>query len=128
MRDREEYEVQEVLDHQGDPKLRGKMTFLVKWKGYDNSHNTWEPWKSLRLVDKLHEYLRKQKMEKLIPRECLIQQTPEPSRNAKKRKRQHLRVTIDESMNEFIDVSSNKAATESRRSSRQKTTTPVDLS
>ena len=128
MRDREEYEVQEVLDHQGDPKLRGKMTFLVKWKGYDNSHNTWEPWKSLRLVDKLHEYLRNQKMEKLIPRECLIQQTPEPSRNAKKRKRQHLRVTIDESMNEFIDVSSNKAATESRRSSRQKTTTPVDLS
>ena len=30
MRDREEYEVQEVLDHQGDPKLRGKMTFLVR--------------------------------------------------------------------------------------------------
>jgi hypothetical protein len=34
-------------------------------------------------------------MENLIPRECLTEQTPEHSRNAKKR------VRIDEMMNEF---------------------------
>ena len=44
MRDREEYEVQKVLDHQGDPKLKGQMKFLVQWKGYDKNHDSWEPW------------------------------------------------------------------------------------
>jgi hypothetical protein len=113
MRDREEYEVQKVLDHQGDPKLKGQMKFLVKWKGYDKNHNSWEPWKSLRLVDKLHEYLKDHNMEKLIPRECLIEQTPEPSRHTKKR------VRIDEMMNEFVTIDSENSSR--RRSSRRKT-------
>jgi hypothetical protein len=113
MRDREEYEVQEVLDHQGDPRLKGQMKFLVKWKGYDKNHNSWEPWKSLRLVDKLHDYLRIHKMEKLIPRECLQPQSPEPSRHSKKR------VRIDEMMNEFFTLNGDSSTTSKvRRSSR----------
>ena len=36
----EEYEVESILDSK---VLRGKRFFLIKWKGYDSSENTWEP-------------------------------------------------------------------------------------
>ena len=36
---------------------------------YDASSNSWEPYKALMHVDKLHEYLREHKMRSLIPRE-----------------------------------------------------------
>jgi hypothetical protein len=37
--------------------------------GYDESSNSWEPYKALMHVDKLHDYLREHKMRALIPRE-----------------------------------------------------------
>ena len=114
MRDKEEYEVEKVLNHEGDIKLKGQMKFLVKWKGYDESHNSWEPWKNLRLVDKLHMYLRKHKMGKIIPKECLKEQTPEPSRHTKKR------VRIDEQLNEYISIENSNTS----RRSKRKTTNP----
>ena len=45
------YEVENIVGHRCG-KIEGKMTcnlgraqelFLVKWAGYDSSHNTWEP-------------------------------------------------------------------------------------
>jgi transposase InsO family protein len=84
-RDREEYEVEKILGHSGDPRKKSEMKFFVKWKGYDDpKENTWEPWKTLRLVDKLHEYLLENNMSNLIPRDCRGEQSPEPSRRAKK--------------------------------------------
>eukprot|EP00884_Botryococcus_braunii_P006667 jgi/Botrbrau1/16000/Bobra.200_2s0005.1 len=41
----EEYEVEAVLAHR-ERKLRGRKTareYLVKWTGYEDIHNTWEP-------------------------------------------------------------------------------------
>lgn len=36
----EEYEVEKILNHRGE----GPQTeYLVKWKGYGNDENTWEP-------------------------------------------------------------------------------------
>ena len=35
-----EYEVEEVLDSR---LKRGKLEYLVKWSGYTEDHNTWEP-------------------------------------------------------------------------------------
>ena len=60
---------------------------------------------SLRLVDKLHEYLKNHNMEKLIPRECLTEHTPERSRNAKKR------VRNDNMMNEFRTLDGDNLST-----------------
>ncbi|SAM05897.1 hypothetical protein [Absidia glauca] len=35
-----EYEVERVMDHRQDGS---ETEYLIKWKGYDNSFNTWEP-------------------------------------------------------------------------------------
>ena len=41
----EEYEVEQVLDHKGPVRRR---RFLIKWKGYPHSENTWEPRSALK--------------------------------------------------------------------------------
>ena len=61
------------------------MEFLVKWKGYDVKHDTWEPWKIVRFVDKLHQFLWEKGMRILIPKDCLQEQAPEPSWYTKKK-------------------------------------------
>jgi Chromo (CHRromatin Organisation MOdifier) domain len=44
------------------------MSFLVRWSGYDSSHDSWEPWTALRRVDKIHAYLRRHGQESKFPR------------------------------------------------------------
>ena len=40
----EEYEVSQILD---SGRVRGKLHFLVRWKGYSPSEDSWEPAESL---------------------------------------------------------------------------------
>ena len=65
----QELMVRDIIAHRGDHHRRSSMEFLVPWTGYDASFNSWEPYKALMHVDKLHEYLREHKMRSLIPRE-----------------------------------------------------------
>ena len=67
-RDYMEYFVEKVLNHSGDKKKPTTMSFHVKWLNYDDSHNTWEPLKNLRLCDALHVYLRNNNMSRFVPR------------------------------------------------------------
>ena len=67
-RDYMEYFVEKVLSRTGDSKKPTSMSFHVKWLNYDNSHNTWEPWKNRRLCDALHVYLRNNNMSRFVPR------------------------------------------------------------
>jgi transposase InsO family protein len=64
-RDHMEYFVEDILDHRGKHQ-RTHIEFLVKWLNYPSDKNTWEPYSSLRDVDKLHDYLRHNNMTKLI--------------------------------------------------------------
>ena len=85
-RGKEEFVVFKILKHEGNPKYKTTMKFLVHWEGYDDpSEHTWESWKNLRLVDKLHDYLTTQGMRNLIPSECLTEVIPEVSRYQKKK-------------------------------------------
>ena len=67
-RDYMEFVVEKVLNHSGDKKKPTTMSFQVKWLNYDDTHNSWEPWKNLRLCEALHEYLRDKRMKHFIPK------------------------------------------------------------
>jgi hypothetical protein len=61
--DKEEYEVQTVLSHRivaTKGKARAKPTdywFKVKWAGFSEEENSWEPYSALKNLDPLNEYL-----------------------------------------------------------------------
>ena len=69
LKDTGEFRVESIVKHVGDPKRKSEMDFLVRWMGYDDSHNLWLPWASLRNNPKLHEYLTGQDLQRLIPKE-----------------------------------------------------------
>ena len=69
MHEKQEFDVESILSHNGNTKKPSTLQFLVKWKGYDQSKNTWEPWKELRNNPALFKYLEKKKLHKLIPKE-----------------------------------------------------------
>lgn len=67
-RDYMEFFIEAVISHIGNKKAPSTMKFYVKWLNYDSSHNSWEPWKSMRSTDQLHKYLRENNMFNVIPR------------------------------------------------------------
>jgi predicted aspartyl protease/transposase InsO family protein len=55
-----EYEVQRILQKRERKYGRGKRTeYLVKWKGYDDSSNSWEPMSNLQNVPRLIKQFEK---------------------------------------------------------------------
>ena len=66
LRDKELYLVEAIINHKGSPANRSNMTFQVKWKGYDEI--TWEPWVNVKDNAILHNYLRENKLAKLLPK------------------------------------------------------------
>lgn len=53
-----EYEVESILDLR---HVRGKDRWLVKWKGYPDSENSWEPKENLRCPAKLANFLARRR-------------------------------------------------------------------
>ena len=47
----DEFEVENILDHKFDKNHRSQ--FLIRWKGYDEAHDTWEPESNLKNASKL---------------------------------------------------------------------------
>ena len=69
MCDEQFYEVEKVLDHRGQFNKKDILFFKVKWLGYNDGDNTWEPWKNLRNNIELHKYLKNKKLQAHIPKE-----------------------------------------------------------
>ncbi|XP_032363363.1 chromobox protein homolog 1-like [Etheostoma spectabile] len=55
----EEYVVEKVLDRR---VVKGRVEFLLKWKGFSDEDNTWEPQDNLDL-DLITEYMQRHKEE-----------------------------------------------------------------
>jgi hypothetical protein len=51
----DEYEVERVMNHRHFGRAR-TLQFLIKWKGYPNSDNTWEPAGNLHADDSVADY------------------------------------------------------------------------
>jgi len=48
-----EFDVEEIL---GKRTVNGRTEYLIKWSGYDNSENTWEPTKHLNCPEIVARY------------------------------------------------------------------------
>ena len=64
-----EFFVESILSHTGNTKILSTLEFKVKWLGYDETHNSFEPWKNLRNTEQLHQYLLTQNLKHLIPKQ-----------------------------------------------------------
>ena len=52
--DEQEYSVEKIVDKQ--TAIDGKISYLIKWKGYDDKDNTWEPTENIYCKDLIEEF------------------------------------------------------------------------
>jgi len=59
-----EYEVERILKS----KLRqGRKYYLIKWKGYPNEENTWEPEESFTNADEILKAFKNSELSEIVP-------------------------------------------------------------
>ena len=54
-RDNQEWDGDFIVDHAGDKSSRKTLQFRVRWDGYGENDDTWQPYADLRYNTKLHE-------------------------------------------------------------------------
>lgn len=54
----EEYEVEAIMDSK---KIRGKLHYLIRWKGYTSNDDTWEPAEAQTCHDLINKYNQENK-------------------------------------------------------------------
>ena len=64
-----EFFIESIIKFEGDFTKLNSLKFEVKWLGYDETHNTMEPWKNLRKATALHKFLIEKKLRHRIPKE-----------------------------------------------------------
>jgi hypothetical protein len=52
--------VDSIVEHIGDPKLRSSLYFRIRWKGYDESFDTWLLHRYVKDLEALNEYIQRE--------------------------------------------------------------------
>jgi transposase InsO family protein len=64
-----EFFIEAILKHSGTRQTKkSNLRFYIKWLGYDDDHNSWEPYSNIRDMTVCHEYLRSHGMSNHIPK------------------------------------------------------------
>jgi len=66
-------DVDRILSHQGNPRRRNTLKFLVHWSGRPDSEDSYVDWSTLRNTEALHTYLRAHGLRHMIPKKYLNQ-------------------------------------------------------
>ena len=69
LKDQEEFQIEAILAHRGNLNRKSTLEFLVRWDGYDELSDSWEPWGNLRSTVQLHKYLKDKGLSRLLPAE-----------------------------------------------------------
>ena len=67
--DRDEYIIDSVISHRGNPNRVTSLEFLIRWHNYSSEHDTWEPWAEVKKVSVVHNYLHANNMSNIVPRQ-----------------------------------------------------------
>ena len=73
--EKEEYIVEKIVDHRTNKK--GKLEYFLKWKGFPDDQNTWEPANHLNAPAMIKEYEDERKR--------LGESVKEPKQSAKRK-------------------------------------------
>ena len=57
--DSDSFLVDSVVDHEGDPTRLSSLFFRIRWKGYDETEDSWLPFHNVNELEALDIYLRK---------------------------------------------------------------------
>ncbi len=87
--DDQEFSIESVVDHEKrphpTPTIKQEQLFLlIKWEGFDDSHNSWEPISGLYHLPLIRDYLIAQRLTSYIPKSFRGQ----PEKNMKPRRSQ----------------------------------------
>lgn len=130
--DPEEYVVEDIRARKRDPKT-GNDLYLVKWEGYPESDNTWEPAENLKCPEVVQRFLEKEankrkrkKIEKNHANDSSVSKSQSQSavKRPKRTDGNHSRIFVeDESTEEENDCVNGVTATTPRQ--KQKLAAPV---
>lgn len=68
MHDEQEFLIDTILAHRGERSRRSTMEFKVRWLGFGDTYDSWEPYANLRDTEKLSEYLSANRLKSLLPK------------------------------------------------------------